>query len=230
MKVLKASDAVASHGQTRVLLGVPSMPKNEALREPGRWISEAELQAVSAKCVAQGREEGMTQGRAQAEVVAREQAQQQARVQLDAEIMAYKEKQAKDHTEKWRSLATALAHQAQGLCDQLQAEVTEWTFLAVCRLLGRQSQEQVSAMVQQVLAEAQLNEPLTILLHANDLAVIDLEAGSWPSHVKLAADERVRLGGCLVQSAHQTLDARLEVQLTLLRELLDAARRERQST
>lgn len=227
MNILKATQATST-GQSRVLLGgapAPAVPV--APREPGRWISEAELRALAEKCIAQGREEGAAQGRKQAEAAAREEAQRQTKAQLETELKTYQDKQAKENADKWRSLATALAQQAQSVRDQLQGELTEWTFLAVCRLMGQCPQEYVSAAVQQVLGEAKLNEPLTVLLHAQDLATIDMEADSWPTHVTLAADERVKLGGCLVQSAHQTLDARLEVQLDLLREQLDIARHER---
>lgn len=228
MNILKATQ-VANAGPPRMLLGGVPMPVvPEAPREPGRWISEAELQALAERCLAQGREEGAAIERKQAEATARDEAQRQAQAQLETELEAFRQKQAKENAEKWRSLAGALAQQAQSLRDQLQAELTEWTFVAVCRLLGQQSRELVSAAVLQVLADAKLHEPLTVLLHAKDLAAVDVHDDNWPAHVKLAADDRVQLGGCLVQSAHQTLDARLEVQLELLRDVLDTARRERQ--
>ncbi|MGM9485060.1 FliH/SctL family protein [Roseateles sp. NT4] len=224
MNILKATH-VANADQPRVLLGgAPVQMAPEAPREPGRWISEAELQALAERCLAQGREEGAALERKKAEATAREDAQRQAKAQLETELEAFRQKQARENSEKWRGLAVALAQQAQSLRDQLQAELTEWTFVAVCRLLGQQSRELVTAAVLQVLADAKLHEPLTVLLHAKDLAALDVHDDVWPAHVKLAADERIQLGGCLVQSAHQTLDARLEVQLELLRELLDTAR------
>ncbi len=229
MSVLKATH-VASTGQTRLLHGgAPALRPAEAPREPGRWITESELQAYGERCLAQGRQEGMTQGQMQAEATAQEEAQRLAKVKMEAELKTLHDKQAKENAEKWRSLATALAQQAQGVRDQMQAELTEWTFLAVTRILGQQSRELVTAAVQHVLAEAKLNEPLTVLLHAQDLAALDVHDGLWPAQVTLATDERVKLGGCLVQTAHQTLDARLEVQLELLREMLDIARLERQA-
>jgi len=229
MSVLKATQ-VASTGQTRLLHGgAPALRPTEAPREPGRWITESELQAYGERCLAQGREEGTAQGQKQAEATAREEAQRLAKAQLEAELKTLQDKQTKENAEKWRSLATALALQAQGVRDQLQAELTEWTFVAVCRILGQHSREHVTAAVQHVLTEAKLNEPLTVLLHAQDLAALDVHDGIWPVQVKLSTDERVKLGGCLVQTAHQTLDARLEVQLELLREMLDTARLERQA-
>lgn len=225
MNVLKASSTPA--GQARVLLrGEAAEPAPKVLpREPGRWVSDAELQALRDHCRTKGREEGLAEGRQQAQDTARDEAQREAKAQLEQELKTRQDKHAKEQAEKWRSLATALAQQAQGLREQLEAEVTEWTFAAVTRLLGQRPPEQVAAAVRQVLAEAKLDEPLTVLLHPQDLPAVQGE--DWPAQVRFAADEHVKLGGCRVQSAHQTLDARLEVQLELLREALDAARKER---
>lgn len=223
MTLLKAHSAAV--GQARTLRREPAPPTEP--RESGRWITEAALAELLQRHHALGREEGLVQGRENALASARKEAQQQAQAQLEQELKTRQDKQAKEQAEKWRGLATALAQQVQGLRDQLEAELTEWTFLAVTRLLGERPHEQLAASVRQVLDDAQLHEPLTVLLHVQDLPLIDPADEAWPSEIRFAADERIKVGGCLVQSAHQTLDARLDVQLTLLREALDAARRER---
>lgn len=198
---------------------------------PGIWISQAELAAMREQCLAQGWEQGMAEGRQQAEQEARARAEHEARLHLEQEVRALQDKLAREQADKWRGLASALAAQMQGLRGHLEAELTEWTFIAIARLLGQRWPRHVADAVRQVLAEARLDGPLTVLLHARDLAAVEMAGAavseSWPPGLQFLADERVQLGGCLVQSPVQTLDARLEVQLALLRDRLDAARLQR---
>lgn len=228
--VLKAELATAVP-QSRVVLRALAQDGEAAAPEPGVWLSQLELDAMRQRCFEQGREQGLEQGRLQAWQDARRQAERETQAQLERELKQRQDKHAKEQAEKWRGLATALASQTQGLRDQLQAEVTEWTFIAIVRLLGQRSPEDVAAAVRQVLEAAQLGGPLTVLLHTRDLAAFESSRAAsteaWPAHLRFAADERVKLGGCLVQSPVQTLDARLEVQLALLRDSLTAARLQR---
>jgi flagellar biosynthesis/type III secretory pathway protein FliH len=221
--VLKAKLATAVP-QSRVVLRAPAQDGETVASEPGVWLSQFELDAMRERCFEQGRE----QGQLQAWQDARRQAEREAQAQLERELKQRQDKHAKEQAEKWRGLATALASQTQGLRDQLQAEVTEWTFIAIVRLLGQRSPEDVAAAVRQVLEAAQLDGPMTVLLHTQDLAALESSRAAsmqaWPAHLRFAADEHVKLGGCLVQSTVQTLDARLEVQLALLRDSLNAAR------
>ena len=224
--VLKAGQA-ASAPQSHVVLRAPAPEENVAVAEPGRWVSQSELDALREHCFEQGHAQGVEQGRAQTRQDERRQAEREAQLTLERELKQRQDKHAREDAEKWRGLATALAMQAQALRDQLEAEVTEWTFIAIARLLGQRAPDNVAAAVRQVLADAQLDGPLTILLHASDLAAVQVGEESWPAQLNFAEDARVKLGGCLVQSAVQTLDARLEVQLALLRDSLDLARLKR---
>jgi flagellar biosynthesis/type III secretory pathway protein FliH len=228
--VLKAVQAVDTPAARIVLRGQTEVAIAPAA-EPGIWISQTDLEALKDRCIKQGRAEGEEQGRKLAQQAAQQQADKEAKSRLEQELKERQDRYTKEQAEKWRGLATVLANQARALREQLEAEVTEWTFVAVARLLGQQTSEHVATAVRKVLAEAQLDGPLTVLLHAQDLASLvacgATEADTWPDGVKFAADARVGVGGCLVQSDVQTLDARLEVQLELLRESLDHSRRER---
>jgi len=180
-------------------------------------------------------EEGRVQGRDEADQSARERADAEAQIRLDEQLKMARDQLIKEYADlsaqKWRSLAAALAAQARALRDELEAEVTEWTFVAAARLLGDGGHLQVPGVVRQVLKEAGVRDPMTVLLHADDLSLVveDHESSPdrWPAEVTFAADERVSVGGCLLASPAQTIDARFEVQLELLREALDQARRER---
>lgn len=228
--VLKAGMA-ATVPQSRVLLRAAASPVEAVLSEPGVWFRQSDLDALREGCVEQGFQRGMEQGRQQALTDARREAEHEARQRLERELKALHDRHDKEQLEKWRGLTAALASQVQELRDRLEADVTEWTFIATARLLGCKPPEDVVAAVRQVLAEANLDGPLTVLLHADDLATVEAgrvaHAGAWPANLRFVADARVKLGGCLVQSAVQTLDARLEVQLALLRDQLDLARLQR---
>jgi len=195
------------------------------------WITEQELAALKRQWMEQAREQGRDEGQQQARDAAVEQAQADAKAQLERELKTRDDRHAKEQAEKWRSLATALAGQLQSLRQQLEAEVSEWTFVATTRLLGERSREGVVTAVKHVLAQARLDGPATVLLHAQDLAFIttarDADPAAWPADVVFSVSDKLPLGGCLVKSPTQTFDARLDVQLALLRDALDRVRHER---
>jgi flagellar assembly protein FliH len=190
----------------------------------GMWITEQELASLKRQWTDQAREQGRAQGQQEAQELAEQKARADASAKLDRELKSRDDKHAKEQAEKWRGLATALR-------DQLEAEVSGWSFIAVTRLLGQSQREDVAAAVRHVLVDARLDAPATVLVHAQDLAVIEAaraaDPDAWPAELRFAASDKVSLGGCLVQSPVQTLDARLEVQLALLREALDLARYQR---
>ncbi|HEY9109631.1 MAG TPA: FliH/SctL family protein [Roseateles sp.] len=198
----------------------------------GMWITEQDLASLKRQWTDQAREQGRAQGQQEAQEIAQQKAHADASAKLDRELKARDEKAAKEQAEKWRSLATTLAQQLQALRDQLEAEVSEWSFIAVTRLLGQRSREDVVAAVRHVLSDARLDAPVTVLLHAQDLAFVEAaraaDPAAWPADLVFSVSDKLPLGGCLVQSPMQTLDARLEVQLGLLREALDLARHQRQ--
>ena len=228
--VLKAAQAVSAPAPRVLLRGDAAAPVAPPA-EPGRWISDSELASLKRLCMEQGRKQGEEQGHQAAQQAAREQANREAKAIYEHQLRELQQRHAKEQAEKWRGLATTLAGQARAHRERLVAEVTEWTFIAVARLLGEQSPDDVSSVVRRVLDEAKLDGPLTVLLHAHDLGNLEASgataADGWPAGVSFAASDRVGLGGCLIQSDVQALDARLEVQLALLRETLDVARHER---
>jgi flagellar biosynthesis/type III secretory pathway protein FliH len=224
--VLRGDLHSAGGTQRVVLRSQPSAALTESA-QPGVWITEQELAGLKRQWMDQARE----QVQREAQEAAVQKAEADAKARLELELKTRDDKHAKDQAEKWRSLATALAGQLQSLREQLEAEVSEWTFIAATRLLGERSRDGVVPAVKHVLADAKLDGPVTVLLNAQDLAIVEAartaDATGWPAEVAFAASDRLPLGGCLVQSPTQTLDARLDVQLGLLREALDLARHQR---
>jgi len=221
-------DLHGSGGTQRVVLRSQPQAASAEPAQAGAWITEQELAGLKRQWMDQARE----QGQREAQEAATRQAQADAQAGLARELKARDEKHAKEQAEKWRGLATALAGQLKSLREQLEAEVSEWTFIAATRMLGERSRDGAVSAVRHVLAEARLDGPVTLLLDARDLALIEAareaDPTGWPAELTFAASDRLPLGGCLVQSPIQTLDARLDVQLGLLREALDLARHERQ--
>lgn len=216
------------HSPARMLLRGYSPPSSQVSTEAGVWISDGELQALEQRCFEKGRTEGLAQGRHLVEESLRIPIERDAAARFERELKHHKDQLARQEAQRWRSLASTVDAGFTELRERLESEVTEWTFTAVVRLLGAASVQDVRAAIARVLEEAGLQEPLKVLLHRADFnrlrACEALSAPDWPRDVQFAADDRVSLGGCLVESKVQTLDARLEVQLALLRQALDAAR------
>lgn len=101
------------------------------------------------------------------------------------------------------------------------------SFEAVCRILGDQAVtvEGLRLQLRQAV-QAQRNRRLVAVhVHPEDLATLRADSGMEatdlaPADVQWVADPSIVLGGCILQSPEGALDARLEVQLGSLRELL----------
>lgn len=227
--VLRGDQPAAGGTQRVVLRAQPAAAPAEPV-PAGMWITEQDLAALKRQWTDRAREQGREEGLRDAQEAAQQKADADAKAGLERELKARDEKHAKDQADKWRGLAIALAEQMQSLREQLESQVSDWTFIAVARLLGQRPREDVVSVVKHVLNDARLEEPATVLLNVRDLAVVEAacaaDTDSWPAGLTFTASERIALGGCLVQTAAQTLDARMEVQLALLRDALDAARHE----
>jgi flagellar assembly protein FliH len=114
---------------------------------------------------------------------------------------------------------------AQTIADT-EDTLVEIAFAAVCRMLGEQgaSRTALARIVADAAAAARERDALVVRLHPDDLALLRDDAAPSPDEVRLAADAGVKLGGCLVDSANGTLDARFETELAQLAETLRAVR------
>jgi|GEM_PF-4609529 len=190
----------------------------ETVAPSGQWLSDAALAAL----IERARLDGRREARHEAEAAAKQAAE---------EVLARRVAQIqREQSDKWKGLAKALADQMATLRVGLEAQTSEWTFAAVRRFVGDacSAPALVVAAVRQVLAQANLAGGLTVRLHPKEFELVQraglLEAASWPADVAFAPDADLEFGGCLIEAAHERLDARLEVQLELLREQLDQLR------
>jgi flagellar assembly protein FliH len=115
------------------------------------------------------------------------------------------------------------------LLAQAEEAMVELAFTALCRIIGDAAGQKtlVQAMVQQLLSETRGHEALVLTLHPQDLELVKSalpELGIDPRQTRLAADPAMKIGGVLLETSAGTLDARLDTQLTRLREALLQAR------
>lgn len=166
-----------------------------------RFIEDLEelRQQVRAEGFSQGKQEG--QLAAQAEY-------QQCLAALRAIIMA------------------AQQSQQQGM-DDLGDTAVEIVHAAVVKILGEglSDKEVALAAVREALRRCKDRSRLLLRVAPGDLEMLNemrasLLEGMNAGQVDIIADERVELGGCVLESAAGNLDARLETQLQGLREIL----------
>ncbi len=99
-------------------------------------------------------------------------------------------------------------------------------FEAVAKILGQAMarEEGVVFAVREVIAHAKERNNLIVRVSPDDFLLLErnrskLLEGS-EGNVEMVADDRVSLGGCLLEAAGGSLDGRLEVQIQQLRDML----------
>lgn len=122
-----------------------------------------------------------------------------------------------------RLLADAIATASARWERELEAGAIEIAYAAVLRILGQAagSRDAIVAMVRKVMEGMTERRALSIHLSRSDHAVLSADTTApIMSGVALVPDDRVEIGGCIVETDAGSLDARLETQLAGLRDLL----------
>jgi flagellar assembly protein FliH len=134
--------------------------------------------------------------------------------------------QVASQLERLNSMVGALNQTRRTLQDENEDMLVEIAFAAVCRMIGatQSSRDGVVAMVQALLGAERDPSQLCVRLHPADLALLSGAATGLDGRINLQADASIEIGGCLIETARGTLDARLELQLQHLRAALLAAR------
>ena len=144
------------------------------------------------------------------------------------------EKIKAEYGEQLEALA-ALVASMRGSLDQTIDGVAELGIEVICeavaKVIGESAAERdvVISAVRQVIRRTKERAKLVVRLSSADWALLqDYEAqlveGLSIGSVELVADDRVRAGGCLLETPAGNLDGRFEVQLERLREALHNAR------
>lgn len=129
--------------------------------------------------------------------------------------------------ERVKSIGLKIEQERRAVIEGSEDIVVSIAFAALCRILGEKgtSRDAIHAMVREAMAATRSREQLTVRLHPDDAAL--LRNGAVEDEIRIEADQSVKLGGCIVDSAAGSLDARFETQLDLLRIALSAARARR---
>jgi flagellar assembly protein FliH len=126
---------------------------------------------------------------------------------------------------------TGQLHQARlDIVNGAEDIMVDIVYSALCRLIGESvgQRSAVIGMLKQVLSQFREHEPLIVRLHPQDMALVQQvlpELGINTEQTQMRADTTLNMGGCMVESTVGTLDARLDTQLSRLREALLLARR-----
>lgn len=134
------------------------------------------------------------------------------------------------HIERLNAVLQAVRQARRTLLDDNEDMLVEIVFTAVCRLLGRHGATRagIESMVRSLVESEREAMSLTVRLHPEDARMLAAHAAEIDARVQFQADTSVTLGGCLIDNGRGVLDARLEQQISHLREALISVRRQRE--
>lgn len=193
--------SIIEEPQPQITLAVAEQDQDEA-----RVLLEQQAEAATA-AMAQGYEEGYQAGQIAGEAEGRA-AYVDALTQLD-------------------KLAQNLGHEFGANLVRSEDSMLAMVYSIACKVLGEalSSSEGVRASIAQALTHVKVKEELIIRVHPHDLELIgEGTAFGVASAMQWRADNEVPVGGCLIESVHGTLDARLDTQLEQLKHVLLAER------
>jgi flagellar biosynthesis/type III secretory pathway protein FliH len=175
-----------------------------------RILFSDELRGLREQAAEQGYTEGVTTGRAEAQ------------------------QQYSDSVARLERVVAMLGDSLHKGIDGLTEIGAEVVFEAVAKIIGRSyiDRSGVTDVVKEVIRQAKDRSRLLIRVNPADYRELmgerePLVEGLNAQHIELAADDRVELGGCLLETPSGNLDGRLEVQLQQLRDTLLSARHRR---
>lgn len=195
----------ASDAQQRLDALRKQMADEALAREQTAAASKAALDEQLADALADAEQRGLALGMDQAKASARALVADQVQV-LD-------------------TLAAALRGARMRVLEEGEDLIVELAFGALCRMLGERAGDRqgVAALVRAQIAAVRDANGLVARVHPDDLDGLS-GIDALPGGVALLPDAGVGIGGCMLDSAVGTLDARLDTQLSALRAALLAVR------
>ncbi len=140
-----------------------------------------------------------------------------------------------EQVERLASISSALYRSRMSVLEEAEAAAVEIVYTAICRIIGETaaSRTTIINMVNQIVGTFRELDQLVVRLHPQDLELVQQicsdGAAEIDSQIALRADTSIKMGGCIVDSTIGSLDARLELQLARLSEVLLAVRENRDS-
>lgn len=205
-------------------------PRQDEKEEDSAWLAmrEREKQLVGREKQLQERER-----RIQEEL---EDEHRQVRDAAYAEGLKHAEEEgAKLYRERLgalQNLIESLKEEFAGEVAGLEDVVVGIVFEAVCKIVGNSLHDRagVLAVVREVANRVKDQEKLVLHVSPRDYDLLyqdgdTLLGGGQGIKHELVPDDRVAMGGCLIETSGGTIDGRLEIQLQQLRETLISARK-----
>jgi flagellar assembly protein FliH len=199
----------------------------EELAALKRRLEQAESRAEAAEHELAAIRSGLEQLRTDAREQGYAAGCQQANDRLDAE---YQRK-----LESVQAVLQGISSRLEQLVSHAEDTMVETIYAAVVKIIGERmvEPENILSMIRHVSSQLVRPENFTVRLAPADYELV-MQARSHPGDneiaaVKIVADPRVELGGCILESVTGSLDARLEVQLQRLKGVLLDSRARRQS-
>lgn len=141
---------------------------------------------------------------------------------------AAKEEAAR-YIQQLSSLTTELSKAKLLAAQQAEDGIVALVYEACCKVLGSTAltKDGIAALVTQSLSAFREDSGLLVRLHPQDLAALqpDMAGIDGTGSLRWQEDPAIALGGCVVEGASGTLDARLETQLDSLRTALLTTRK-----
>lgn len=158
---------------------------------------------------------------------AHREAQQRGLEAAKHEAEARSQQHLEQQAAAWKTTAQEMLRQNESSLQALRGELTEVVLAAVAKVLGDQiaNPQLVRASTEQLLKECGVGGPIRVLLAPAQHEQLMKSGGAalaWfrDRRLDIGMDERVRFGGCLLETAHGIVDGRFEVQLEKLRQVL----------
>ncbi|WP_039596110.1 FliH/SctL family protein [Ralstonia sp. A12] len=206
----------------------PANPASAAAESAGY---EAGWLAGQREGTALGHEEGYRSGFETGREDGYQQGLKAGRTDGQQEAHTIAKQAVEDRLRQLDHLLSALPAEMLKRLHQSEDEMAALCFEVICRIVGdaATNRQAVQDMVRHAVQQAS-TQLVAIHVHPADLAHLqgDADLNAWfarqsfqeGSAVQWVADDRVKLGGCILRSPRGNLDARLETQLSAVREAI----------
>lgn len=190
----------------------PALEEIQAMRERAM----AEIDAARAKCQAECEE---------LRAAARQKGYREGMAQAEAESLRVREALGA----QGKALLAALGGVREAVHEEVERMLSPLLLEALARMIGEMplSAELARSCVRNALSEAAGREPVRVRLHPADAALLagdDAALSEAGREVSVVADASLDGGGCIVETLHGDIDARMTTQMERLRRSLQEAR------
>lgn len=146
---------------------------------------------------------------------------------------AYEKGRAESETEMAENILAIKAERARNLAN-VEQEVLRLAVKIAEKIIGEDIKNDETTrgeIVLNALRHARQQEMLTVRVNAADVPLLEnmrekIDSFGRAKFIDFVADQAVKSGGCIIESASGTIDARLETQLKILEKALLAQARE----